>query len=169
VKDASGTPLPGAQVTLTNGSYRQIVTTDAIGSYLVSNVPPGTVTITSQLPGFKTAQRSVQFDQNGQRVDLSLPLVTFSETSTVNAQTPAVDARNSGRAATIRPSEEEAAAQKKKDETEAPSLNVQNLQRRVAGVLPLRIDVPRAGTSHRFVKPLVIDEESQVTFRYKRR
>ena len=52
---------------------------------------------------------------------------------------------------------------------EAPSVNVQNLQRRASGVLPVRMEVPRAGTSHRFVKPLVIDEETVVTFRYKRR
>jgi hypothetical protein len=31
------------------------------------------------------------------------------------------------------------------------------------------VDVPRAGTSHRFVKPLVIDQETTVTLRYKRR
>ena len=31
------------------------------------------------------------------------------------------------------------------------------------------MDVPRAGASHRFVRPLVIDEETVVTFRYKRR
>jgi hypothetical protein len=47
--------------------------------------------------------------------------------------------------------------------------NVQSLQRRASGVLPVRMEVPRAGTSHRFVKPLVIDEETKVTFRYKRR
>jgi hypothetical protein len=51
----------------------------------------------------------------------------------------------------------------------APSLNVQSLQRRAAGVLPVRMEVPRAGTSHRFVKPLVIDEETVVSFRYRRR
>ena len=50
-----------------------------------------------------------------------------------------------------------------------PSQNVINLQRRAAGVLPVRVDVPRAGTSHQFVKPLVVDQEAAVTFRYKRR
>ena len=50
-----------------------------------------------------------------------------------------------------------------------PSQNVINLQRRTAGVLPVRVDVPRAGTSHQFVKPLVIDQETTVTLRYKRR
>ena len=51
----------------------------------------------------------------------------------------------------------------------APSVNVQLLQRRAAGVLPVRIDVPRAGTSHRFIKPLVVDKETVVTFRYQKR
>jgi hypothetical protein len=50
-----------------------------------------------------------------------------------------------------------------------PSVNVQSLQRRAAGVLPVRIDIPRAGTSHRFLKPLVVDEETVVQFRYQRR
>ena len=55
------------------------------------------------------------------------------------------------------------------ESAQAPSMNVQNLQRKAAGVLPVRIDVPRAGTSHRFVKPLVIDENTLVSFRYRRR
>jgi hypothetical protein len=44
---------------------------------------------------------------------------------------------------------------------------VLDLKQRVAGVLPIAIDVPRTGTSYRFVKPLVIDEETTVTFAYK--
>ncbi len=50
-----------------------------------------------------------------------------------------------------------------------PSQNVINLQRRTSGVLPIRVDVPRAGTSHQFVKPLVVDQETVVKLRYKRR
>jgi hypothetical protein len=45
--------------------------------------------------------------------------------------------------------------------------NVTNLQRRVAGVLPIHIDVPRAGASYSFIRPLVLDEETKITFRYK--
>jgi hypothetical protein len=45
--------------------------------------------------------------------------------------------------------------------------NVLNLQKRVAGVLPVRVDVPRAGTSYRFARALVLDEETKVTFTYK--
>jgi hypothetical protein len=47
------------------------------------------------------------------------------------------------------------------------SQNMQNLQKRAAGVLPVRLDVPRAGRSHTFVRPLVMDEETRVAFRYK--
>ena len=50
-----------------------------------------------------------------------------------------------------------------------PSQNVIDLQKRAAGVLPIRIDVPRAGTSPPLVKPLEVDQEATVTFRYKRR
>ena len=49
------------------------------------------------------------------------------------------------------------------------SANVVNLQRRVAGVLPVPIEVPRTGTSFSFVRPLVLDEETKVTFSYKSR
>ena len=49
----------------------------------------------------------------------------------------------------------------------AQSANVVNLQRRVAGVLPVRIDIPRAGHSYRFNRPLVVDEETLLTFKYK--
>ena len=64
---------------------------------------------------------------------------------------------------------DEVARRQLEQRAQEPSLNVQSLQRRAAGVLPVRIDVPRAGTSHRFLKPLVVDEETVVQFRYKRR
>jgi hypothetical protein len=46
---------------------------------------------------------------------------------------------------------------------------VVNLQRRAAGVLPIPVDVPRAGKSHRFLRPLVVDDETTVRLRYARR
>ena len=49
----------------------------------------------------------------------------------------------------------------------AASSNVTNLQQRVSGILPVRVDVPRAGNSYNFVRPLVLDEETKVTFTYK--
>src|SRR5437764_15279246 len=48
----------------------------------------------------------------------------------------------------------------------AASSNVTNLQQRISGVLPVRVDVPRAGNSYNFVRPLVLDEETKVSFTY---
>jgi len=48
-----------------------------------------------------------------------------------------------------------------------PSSNVYNLQQRVAGVLPVAVDIPRAGASYRFLRPLVLNEETKLSFAYK--
>ena len=72
---------------------------------------------------------------------------------TVTGRSPAVDTR----------------AREEQKAAEPPSQNVINLQRRAAGVLPVRVDVPRAGVSHQFVKPLVVDQETVVSLRYRRR
>ena len=62
---------------------------------------------------------------------------------------------------------EEQARKQQAAQINAPSQNVYNLQRRVAGVLPVQVDVPRAGKSYRFVRPLVLEEETKITFQYK--
>jgi hypothetical protein len=74
-----------------------------------------------------------------------------AETVTVEAASPRIDERAA------------------RDAQRQMSQNVVNLQRRAAGVLPIHVEVPRAGTSHQFVKPLVVDQEATVTLRYKRR
>lgn len=95
-----------------------------------------------------------------------MQLGAMSETVTVSAEAPILQTPVD--MAQKMKSEDERASAGLRMQNE-PSANVQNLQRRASGVLPVRIEVPRAGTSHRFVKPLVIDEETVVTFRYKRR
>ena len=160
VVDPIGAAIPGAHVTVTNGGYRQAVITDANGNYVVSNVPSGAVTIVTELNGFLPSRQTLQFGQAGQRADAVLEVGGGAETVTVSAATPVV---NTQRSTTT------TAEKQKKDDIEAPSANIQNLQRRASGVLPVRVDVPRAGTSHSFVKPLVLDEETEITFRYKRR
>jgi hypothetical protein len=154
VVDASGAAMPGVTIVVEGSGQRQTVISDANGVYVAANLPSGPVTVTGQLPGFKTTRRSLRFDQRPQQVDIVLQIGGIEETVTVSADSAAV-VRNE-------PARQVAQAA-------APSANVQNLQRRASGVLPVRMDVPRAGTSHRFVKPLVIDEETLVTFRYKRR
>ncbi len=49
------------------------------------------------------------------------------------------------------------------------SANVVDFQRRVSGVLPISVDVPRTGNSYSFVRPLVLNEETKMTFKYKRK
>jgi carboxypeptidase family protein len=159
--DETGAPLPGVTIAVDAGGQRQTVVTDDEGAYVVSNVASGPVTLTGQLTGFVTARRRMQFNQRGQQVDLTLAVHSTTESVTVTAESNVINTMQANIGRNDR--------QEKKVENEAPSLNVQNLQRRASGVLPVRMEVPRAGTSHRFVKPLVIDEETRVTFRYKRR
>ena len=153
VLDSSGTPLPGATVVVTSGGQRQAATTDASGVYTFSNVRAGQVTITGELQGFKNKRQSFRYAGEGRQVDLTLDVSALVETVTVTAKS----------------SEVEVGQNAARNEPQAPSQNVQNLQRRASGVLPIRIEVPRAGVSYAFVKPLVVDEEALVTFRYKRR
>src|SRR5882724_2185294 len=81
-------------------------------------------------------------------------------TQTVQVMTEATEIRVSQR------NERDARKNAEKQQTAASS-NVTNLQQRISGVLPVRIDVPRAGNSYNFVRPLVLDEETKVTFTYK--
>jgi hypothetical protein len=170
VVDTSGAPLPGVTVMVDGAGQRQSVVTDENGAYFVSNVASGRIAVTGQLTGFKSTRRLVQFDQRGQQVDIMLSVGSLSETVTVTADSPLINTQQSGVTFNARDESNTSNNQReKKVENEAPSVNVQNLQRRASGVLPVRMEVPRAGTSHRFMKPLVIDEETRVTFRYKRR
>jgi hypothetical protein len=88
---------------------------------------------------------------------------------TVTAEAPFINARSWESSQTFQMNESKTMQSDSAQRADVPSANVQSLQRRAAGVLPIRIEVPRAGTSHRFVKPLVIDEETLVSFRYRRR
>jgi hypothetical protein len=146
--DVSGAVLPGVTIVLDAGRSRRTAVTDGRGMFLLSGVPAGPVTIAAQLSGFSSQSLSFVSTGQPQEVSFVMRVGSVSETVTVTGQTPRVEA-----AGTL----------------VEPSQNVINLQRRAAGVLPVRIDVPRAGTSHQFVKPLVVDQETVVSFRYKRR
>jgi len=152
VTDATGGVLPGVMIALEAGGIHQSAVTNADGTFALSSVPSGSVTMAAQLEGFASATHSFLFDQQPRQVDFVLPVGPITEAVTVVGESRGVDR----------------AARALKDAV-APSQNVVNLQRRTAGVLPVRVDVPRAGTSHEFVKPLVVDQETAVTFRYTRR
>jgi hypothetical protein len=161
VLDSSGEPLPGATVTLQGPTGPRSAVSGSTGMFLFNGVPPGRYTIRGELTGFSPSQYPLTFDGAPRPVALSLKVAGVMEEVTVVAEVPRVSTSSMARLSTAQRKNEAAA--------EAPSANVLNLQKRVAGVLPVRIDVPRAGTSYRFVRPLVLDEETTVRFAYKRR
>jgi hypothetical protein len=118
--------------------------------------------MTATLTGFETQRRQLSFNQQAVQVDFRLRVGSVTETIAVSGRTPQT-ATTFDVSDSLKKSEESA------QRLVEPSQNVINLQRRAAGVLPVRIDVPRAGTSHRFVRPLVVDQETVVALRYKRR
>jgi hypothetical protein len=130
------------------------------------NMPSGHVKIEAQARGFQTAvYTNTPYDANRPE-QYGIPLQVGSATETVEVTADAVEIgtmTSSGRG-----------RKKDRDEKKAQtfsqngaSSNVFDLQRRVAGVLPVRVDVPRAGNSYRFARALVLDEETKVTFSYK--
>jgi Carboxypeptidase regulatory-like domain len=178
VVDTTGAPIPGATIAAEVAGQHRTAVADADGRYVISELPSGPLSVSSQLPGFKTARRSLVFDQRPRQIDFQLAVGALSETVTVNAEAPVIDMRSSGvsqsmtmdeMARSNRESQSSQTGAQRGQAAQEPSMNVQSLQRRAAGVLPVQIDVPRAGASHRFIKPLVVDEETVVSFTYKRR
>jgi hypothetical protein len=160
------------------GGQRRTTITNANGQYTINGLPSGPMSVTGSLPGFKTVERSIVYDQQPRQIDLQLMVGELTETVNVSGDAPLVNTASAEVVHVIRPdallgrtnAQAQSSRREERNAAQAePSVNVQNLQRRAAGVLPVRIDVPRAGISHRFIRPLVIDEEMGLSFRYKRR
>ena len=159
VTDPSGAVIANAAVTITNldtGSTRT-ATTDSSGLWVVSNMPSGRARITTYSPGFQSWVREVYFNAGQpERYATTLNVGSATETVTVlsmsatNLELVQKEAKKNA-----------AAAQN------MASANVFNLQQRIAGVLPVAIDILRTGNSYRFVRPLVLDEETKITFTYR--
>ncbi len=167
VTDAQNTQMPGVVVrALRDGAVVAETFTDSSGWFMLSNVPSGPVSIEASLAGFRTGQVNLTFDAvNARRVDFQLPVAVVGETVEVEAS-----ASDALRPARPLPPSPAASPEKAREEyAQAPSSNVFNLQRRVAGVLPVRVDVPRAGAAYKFVRPLVLDETTRVSFEYRPR
>jgi hypothetical protein len=164
VVDPQGAVVSGAQVTvssLEHGLTRK-TTTDSYGHWMVMNMPSGHVKIEAQAQGFKTSVYSnTPYDSDRpQQYSIRLNIASVSETVEVTSAAPTMESQ----------SRKDRERDEKKAEQRAqniPSANVLDLQKRVAGVLPVRVDVPRAGNSYRFARALVLDEETKVTFSYK--
>jgi hypothetical protein len=166
VLDPSGAVVSGARVSITssaNGITMSAITNPA-GRWIVSNFPSGPGKLRVEANGFQNLEQSFNYDASRPAQYLSkLSLGGATETIEISAQAvnAPMNARNYEQLAQL-----ESNAKK---QTANPSANVVNLQRRVAGVLPVAIDVPRTGTSFQFARALVLDEETKVTFSYKSR
>jgi len=163
VVDASGAVIAGAQVSVTNTAtgFTMQATTDAGGRWFVSNFPSGSGKIRVDSNGFKPLVQQLNYDANHPAEYMStLSVGSVSETVEVSAEAVSAPV-NSRMYSKLEPLGQQ--------RSNVASANVVNLQRRVAGVLPVAIEVPRTGTSFEFARALVLDEETKVTFSYKSR
>ncbi len=162
VADPSGAAVPNARVTISQAGsgFAMTTVTDQQGRWVVSNVPSGAIKIEANANGFQRVVREATYDSSRPSTySFALNVGGVAETVEVAAQQLALNGRDYS----------ELATPKNQPQRQVASANVLNLQKRVAGVLPVAIPVPRAGTSFSFVRPLVLDEETKVTFSYKSR
>ena len=162
VVDPQGAVVVNADVTVTNTQTGASLTTksDGNGHWVIAGVQPGAVAVNITAPGFKGMRQDLQL-QGSQpaRMGTTLEVGAVSEVVTVTADGSSINSRRI----------EQLAIQKREAQLNMVSPNVTNLQRRVAGILPVAIEVPKSGKSYRFVRPLVMEEETRVTFQYKSR
>ena len=162
VVDPNGAVVANATISVTNTQTGMILNTktDGEGLWAVLGMQPGAVRVTIASPGFMNNQQELELvASQPARIGATLNVAAVSETVTIT------DGGNMTQDGISRM--EQQARKNREAQLTAPSANVLSLQRRVAGILPVRIDVPRAGKSYRFVRPLVMEEETTVTFNYK--
>jgi hypothetical protein len=184
ITDQNGAVVPGVQIkiTLDNGGT-MAARTDSSGQWRVSGLPSGRIKIDATALGFVTAHSSMHYDPGRPSgYNMSLRVGSASSTVEVTAEAPMIETSqaqitntfDNTNLSTYSGVSDGRNRKKDRDEKRQEMLaqntlssNVLNLQKRVAGVLPVRVDVPRAGTSYRFARALVLDEETKVTFSYK--
>ena len=168
VIDPNGAVVAGAAVSVVNSQTGATITTrtDAEGRWAVSGVRSGPVKVRIDSTGFRSLQQELDYDaSHAARLGTTLEVGAVSETVTVTAGGKELE-RESRR---IEEQVRKNLGATSGAAANSPSQNVFNLQKRVAGVLPVRVDVPHAGKSYRFVRPLVLEEETKITFQYKTR
>jgi hypothetical protein len=162
VADSLGAVVAGAKVTIVNpqNGATQTTATDAEGHWVVSGVQSGPVRVKIDSPGFRSFQQELNFEpSHPARMGVTLEVGAATETVNVAAGSGDRDSRRL----------DDQVRKAQLAQLNAPSQNVFSLQRKVAGILPVRVDVPRAGKSYRFLRPLVVEEETKITFQYKSR
>lgn len=177
VVDQSGAVVSNARITVTssdNGTVRN-ATTDASGRWIMLGMQSGNYKAKAESAGFKATQYNIRYDATQPSIyNFSLNVGAVSETVEVTADAPMLNTTSAELSSVVNIQNGYYAPPKQPQLPPAAvgqnaSANVLNLQKRVAGVLPVPIDVPRAGTMFSFVRPLVLDEETKVTFSYKSR
>lgn len=162
VVDPQGAAISGAQVTVAQFGATRKASADANGRWSVFGLASGPVRISATAPGFNMSVYENTYNPNRPvPVQLTLNVGSVNETVTVTAEAPVLNTEMASVSVVGAPKDRDAAKQP------AASANVLDLQRRVSGVLPVAIDVPKTGASYRFIKPLVVDEEATVSFTYK--
>ena len=164
VVDPAGAVVAGAQVLVTNTQTGTTLTAQSGGDghWVVSGLQPGPVRVNISSPGFKASLQDFElYASKPVRMGTTLEVGTISET--VNVTVDGVNLSNENRRL------EDLAKKTQLAQLNNFSQNVFSLQRRVAGLLPVAVDVPRSGKSYRFVRPLVLEEETRITFQYKAR
>ena len=106
VRDASGAVLPGVTVEAASPVLLEKVRTavsDGTGLYRITDLTPGTYTVTYTLPGFVTVKRDAVELSGNVVVTLNTELRVggVQETVTVTGETPVVDVQTSTRRTTV--------------------------------------------------------------------
>ena len=99
VEDDKGGPLPGATITAVNAAtnFTRVATSEENGYFRVGLLPPGTYTITVEVPGFAKEVRKDIILTIGKEIslDFALRLATTSAVVEVRGETPLIDATKS--------------------------------------------------------------------------
>ena len=163
VVDPTGAVVPSAQVTVSNTQTgaSQTTTTNGDGNWVISGMQPGPMKVVISVPGFKNMQYDLE-------LQASKP-ARMGTTLEVGGVAATVEITREGAISTDTRRIEEFARKKQTEGLYSVSQNAVNLQRRVAGILPVPVEVPRSGKSYRFVRPLVMEEETRITFQYRSR
>jgi hypothetical protein len=161
VLDPAGAVVAGAIVGVKNLStgITWSALADRSGRWMVPNVPSGPLRVSTTVPGFVTYIQDIRHEASrGTELSITLQVGSAAESVTVTAQAPLLKTESG----------QLSARQNQDTLSQLPvSSNVTDLQRRVVGVLPIAVNVPRTGNSYRFVRALAVDKETKVTFRYR--
>jgi hypothetical protein len=167
VVDATGASIPNARLEVLNIATRtpSLASSSSDGRWNIYGLPSGTYQVTVSASGFQTMRTTIAYDSaNPAGYQIGLQTGALPETLEDRAAPLALE------------TESATSGHKEKHSRNAPapppappqaSANVYNLQQRIAGVLPVAVNIPRDGTSYRFLRPLVLNEETKLSFAYK--